>query len=664
MPVSTDLRVYDERALFALGNKDLKDLCNHHGIWPAKDDPGRERAPSQGLVKADYVRVLLGKAADLGQQPDDQRPGAEPPDLPELEPGHVVALVERATDRDGPIGVLHKILAGSWTPHGGSNAAPAYQVAWGNDREDLQYYTREQLVHHPVFADPAPTTTVDSYQAAQQAGIKPYSRSNGDRIFTVVLTGGPGGGKSTGGARLTSWLNSIGDAEGFHIIFVRENATALFSDTGGVHPAWSSATMAQQLADSLFERALADFESALSAANLYAASEPDKTVVILLDRFATDGAAFAQDWASVLSRHGTSNADLLKRVDMVIHFSSMAVAQPSKYEFGPSNPSNPHRLTSPADAAASDAFLQSFYLSEMARMGRDHVVLSNRGTVEHTLVEAFGNIVCGIFHARDELAYNLERLHKTHGTTDLGDVSSISTGGLVPPSPAGDAEPGDRHIQAEPAIGSTSAIVPVVPLRHGEVRLGKHFVEQQPGSETQQTLRYSAGGLSITTGKEATDPVDLAELSSAAIRLRQHALDHGQWDDDDGYLEVYVQRLIKLDELFVMSAINLFDTRFRLSKASNRPGTISSWRDPAVELYHEIFTMDPGAAKSATDHCDTASTRFYTADDDGGDADETEGGDSPMEEDDDQEGDDDQEEDDDQEAADAGSGSGSDSDDG
>ena len=161
MPVSTDLRVYDERALFALGNKDLKDLCNHHGIWPAKDDPGRERAPSQGLVKADYVRVLLGKAAAPGQQPDGQQPGAEPPDLPELEPGHVVALVERATDRDGPIGVLHKILAGSWTPHGGSNAAPAYQVAWGNDREDLQYYTREQLVHHPVFA--VQTAPVSAY---------------------------------------------------------------------------------------------------------------------------------------------------------------------------------------------------------------------------------------------------------------------------------------------------------------------------------------------------------------------------------------------------------------------------------------------------------------------------------------------------------------------
>ena len=88
MPVSTDLRVYDERALFALGNKDLKDLCNHHGSWPAKDDPGRERAPSQGLGKADYVRVLLDKAAALGQRPDGQQPGAEPPTLPELAPGH------------------------------------------------------------------------------------------------------------------------------------------------------------------------------------------------------------------------------------------------------------------------------------------------------------------------------------------------------------------------------------------------------------------------------------------------------------------------------------------------------------------------------------------------------------------------------------------------
>ena len=123
------------------------------------------------------------------------------------------------------------------------------------------------------------------------------------------------------------------------------------------------------------------------------------------------------------------------------------------------------------------------------------------------------------------------------------------------------------------------------------------FIERVLGSS--QSVKYSTTeGLTITTGKAAKDPVNLGEMNSGAIRLRQHAIDYEERPDDDGYLEVYLNKFIKLDTMFNWTAINMYDIKFRLSKASTRPNTITSWRDPAIELYHECFTMNPGAAKS------------------------------------------------------------------
>jgi hypothetical protein len=141
-----------------------------------------------------------------------------------------------------------------------------------------------------------------------------------------------------------------------------------------------------------------------------------------------------------------------------------------------------------------------------------------------------------------------------------------------------------------------SAIIPVCRLLPGEVRLTKHFIELVIG--TPQTARFSvSGGLTITTGKAAVDPANLGEFMSAGLRLRQHALDHKDWDDDEGYTDVYLHRFIAFDKLFNWKAIAAFDTRFRLEKASSRPGSISSWKDPAVELTQQYFTFNPNAAK-------------------------------------------------------------------
>ena len=58
-----------------------------------------------------------------------------------------------------------------------------------------------------------------------------------------------------------------------------------------------------------------------------------------------------------------------------------------------------------------------------------------------------------------------------------------------------------------------------------------------------------------------------------------------------------MHRFIAFDRMFNWKAIAAFDTRFRLEKASSRPGSISSWKDPAVELTRTFFTFNPAAAK-------------------------------------------------------------------
>jgi|TARA_B100001105_G_scaffold224070_1_gene192945 hypothetical protein len=169
---------------------------------------------------------------------------------------------------------------------------------------------------------------------------------------------------------------------------------------------------------------------------------------------------------------------------------------------------------------------------------------------------------------------------------DPAALSNFRNAGGILPDLAGGAAGGNGR----------SAIIPVCKLLPGEVRLTKHFIEMAIG--TQQTARFSvSGGLTISTGKAAVDPANLGEFMSAGLRLRQHAIDYKEWDDDDGYIDVYLHRFIAFDAMFSWKAIAAFDTRFRLEKASSRPGSITSWKDPAIELTQTYFTFNPAAAK-------------------------------------------------------------------
>ena len=124
--------------------------------------------------------------------------------------------------------------------------------------------------------------------------------------FRVVLTGGPGGGKTTAA---DLFRREIGD----RVIVVPEAATLLFSG-GFPRLANPSAQRSTQCAIYQVQRGLEDIQ---------AARYPDR--ILLCDRGTVDGGAYwpagADDFYATL---GTSQADELARYDAVLFFETAA----------------------------------------------------------------------------------------------------------------------------------------------------------------------------------------------------------------------------------------------------------------------------------------------------------------------------------------------------
>lgn len=125
--------------------------------------------------------------------------------------------------------------------------------------------------------------------------------------YRVVLTGGPGGGKSTAA---DLFRREIGD----RVIIVPEAATLLFSG-GFPRPNEAAAARSAQCAIYHVQRNLEDVQ---------AAQYPDR--LLLCDRGTVDGGAYWPDGADdFFATVGSSHRDELDRYDAVIFFESAAL---------------------------------------------------------------------------------------------------------------------------------------------------------------------------------------------------------------------------------------------------------------------------------------------------------------------------------------------------
>lgn len=162
---------------------------------------------------------------------------------------------------------------------------------------------RPPVGHDPGMADPgAPVVTTDGGRPAKPAGP-----GDGDGVLRIVLTGGPGGGKTTAA---DLFRREIGDL----VVVVPESATILFAG-GFPRVPDSFARQATQRAIFGVQRSLEDVQAALY---------PDR--VQLCDRGTIDGAAYWPDGPDdFFARMGSTHADELARYDAVIFFETAAV---------------------------------------------------------------------------------------------------------------------------------------------------------------------------------------------------------------------------------------------------------------------------------------------------------------------------------------------------
>ena len=158
-------------------------------------------------------------------------------------------------------------------------------------------------------------------------------------ITKIALTGGPCAGKSTALSRIGQLFAGLG----YKVIFVSETATDLI--LGGI--AFGSIPTV-------------DFQTSVLALQLFreknfeacARKLPDEKILIVCDRGALDGKAYLppDEFAVVLDRAGTSEAELRANYDAVFHLVSSADGAAEHY----STEQNTARTESPEQAAMLD----------------------------------------------------------------------------------------------------------------------------------------------------------------------------------------------------------------------------------------------------------------------------------------------------------------------
>ena len=129
-----------------------------------------------------------------------------------------------------------------------------------------------------------------------------------DKPLRIVLTGGPGAGKTTAA---DLFRREIGDT----VVLVPESATTLFA---GGFPRVPDEEARRSVQSAIFavQRALEDIQASLF---------PDR--VLLCDRGTIDGAAYWPDGeAEFFTRMGTTQEAEMARYDVVLFFESASVA--------------------------------------------------------------------------------------------------------------------------------------------------------------------------------------------------------------------------------------------------------------------------------------------------------------------------------------------------
>ncbi|KAL7719736.1 NadR/Ttd14 AAA domain-containing protein [Entamoeba marina] len=168
------------------------------------------------------------------------------------------------------------------------------------------------------------------------------------KIFRIVLTGGPGGGKTTSLSLIADQFRPLG-VQVFHI---QENSTMFFNSGAGFP---IKASEEQRLCWEICKiRCQIAMEEQF---HKYAQSTNKKITLILSDRGTMDSAAYTTDenWEKIM-KEADFNYDYLcnSRYDLVLHLRTTAIGALRFYD----KKSNPARRENPDEAANLDYLIE------------------------------------------------------------------------------------------------------------------------------------------------------------------------------------------------------------------------------------------------------------------------------------------------------------------
>merc|ERR1712025_175699 len=139
---------------------------------------------------------------------------------------------------------------------------------------------------------------------------------NRRKIWKLVLTGGPCGGKTTGQARLSTFFENLG----WKVYRVPETASVLLG--GGVNFAELPAYAQMEFQENLL-RTMIQIENSFFAL----AEASDRNCLVICDRGSMDASAFVskEEWEEILSRNQCDEVDIRdNRYHQVVHMVTAA----------------------------------------------------------------------------------------------------------------------------------------------------------------------------------------------------------------------------------------------------------------------------------------------------------------------------------------------------
>lgn len=214
----------------------------------------------------------------------------------------------------------------------------------------------------------------------QEEGTEEDDSSPYVPVYRIVLTGGPCSGKTTGLARLSSFLRE----RGFRVFTVPEAATILFVNGGSVDDLGTREGRVN------FQMSVIDVQTQLEQCFYRLARNTRVPSVLICDRGTMDGKAYIDEdeWQEVMRRKGRNQVELREgRYDAVIHLVTAANGAEEFYSLA----NNQARTESIEEAINIDKQTQRVWTGHPM-----YKIIDNRRNFEEkmqTLVSLVGNVV-------------------------------------------------------------------------------------------------------------------------------------------------------------------------------------------------------------------------------------------------------------------------------